>query len=100
MVILQPGLLGRAFCVAMCMFIAVYGSLMHGECKLSAWWNTKEDKPELILVLLIALMLGMCPSSEVHVELSDRLIRAATVELEWPKSMWNSYYESSEEKYD
>ena len=59
MAILQPGLLGRAFCVAICMFIAVYGSLMHGECKLSAWWNTKEDKPELILVLLIALMLGM-----------------------------------------
>lgn len=64
------------------------------------WWDTKEDKPQLIgLVLLIVLILGTSPSSHVQLELSDRLIHAENQLLEWPKTMWNSYYESSEEKY-
>ena len=64
------------------------------------WWDIKEDRPELMgLVLLLVLMLGMSPSSGVPIELSDRLIHAENQLLEWPKTMWNSYYESSEEKY-
>lgn len=51
------------------------------------------------LVLLLVLMLGMSPSSGVPIELSAQLIHAEDQLLEWPKTMWNSYYESSEEKY-
>ena len=44
-------------------------------------------------------MLGMSSSSEVPLQLTNRLILAEHKRLEWPKTMWKSYYESSREKY-
>ena len=64
------------------------------------FWNTKENKPHLTgLVLLIVLMLGVSSSSGVPLQLTNRLILAEHKVLQWPKTMWNSYYESSVEKY-
>ena len=64
------------------------------------WWNTKEDRPEFTgLVLLLVLTLGTSPSSEVQLELSDQLVHVENQLWEWLKTMWNSYYESNEEKY-
>ena len=64
------------------------------------FWNTKENKPHLTgLVLLIVLMLGVSSSSGVPLQLANTLILAEHKILQWPKTMWNSYYESSVEKY-
>ena len=64
------------------------------------FWNTKENKPHLTgLVLLIILMLGMSSSSGVPLQLTNELILAEHQVKQWPKTMWNSYYESSVEKY-
>ena len=64
------------------------------------FWNTNDNKPQLTgLVLLIILMLGMSSPSEVPLELTNSLILAEHKRLEWPKTMWKSYYESNREKY-
>lgn len=44
-------------------------------------------------------MLGMSSSSGVPLQLTNRLILAEHQVLQWPKTMWKSYYESSREKY-
>ena len=65
------------------------------------FWNTNDNKPHLTgLVLLIILMLGMSSSSGVPLQLTNRLILAEHSRLQWPTTMWNSYYESSREKYN
>ena len=44
-------------------------------------------------------MLGMTSSSGVPLQLTNELILAEHQVKQWPKTMWNSYYESSVEKY-
>ena len=64
------------------------------------FWNTNDNKPHLTgLVLLIILMLGMSSSSGVPLQLTNRLILAEHQVLQWQKTMWNTYYENSVEKY-